>query len=78
MKIKNRSAPITKAQARTIIKLCYILIMTVELYILKVNIYPESAYESMLAKFATELMLEHILYAFLILICGAVLLERRL
>lgn len=59
-----------------IFKLLYLLIIVSALYVLKLNIYPESAYESMLAIHQTPIMLEYIFHSTAILICGGALFSR--
>lgn len=62
--------------AYNVIRLCCMLVIISALYILKVNIYPENAYEIHLAVFQTELMLECVVYAFIILILEGFLIYR--
>lgn len=65
-----------RAHARNIIKLCYIFIILCALYILKVNIFPESDFERYLAMKETALMLEYVFHSTLILCVGTFMLEK--
>lgn len=59
-----------------IFKLCYLLIIVSALYVLKLNLYPESLLERVLAMHQTRVMVEYIFHSTGILICGGALFWR--
>ena len=64
--MKRRVTLLTPVDAFNLIKLCYILIIVVCLFGLKLAIYPEGEHQLLLAIIAKDIILESICYATII------------
>ena len=64
--MKERHLPITPTHTLNFIKLCYILIITVGMFGIKLFVFPESEYELLLAISIGTMLIESLTYSTLI------------
>ena len=64
--MKGKNLPISPRHTFHFIKLCYILIIIVSLFGLKLAIYPEGEYQAWLAISASSILIEGVIYATII------------
>ncbi|MBO5374214.1 MAG: hypothetical protein J6A54_02040 [Clostridia bacterium] len=74
---KKPKTLVSARHAFNYIKLCYLLILTVAMYGLKLQVYPESDYEMLFALTKTNFLIESVAWALIISIAFSVILLKK-